>query len=282
MNTAVMGSKKIRRNVHRRTELKKPVATGAVVGGIAQGVGRTMLTLVQWAAGMVIIVCVSYGILSGYRWVTRHEFFSLKSLGISGGQRLSKEEIAALGGVQVGANVLGINIAEVQRRIAANEWVESVAVTRVLPDGLTIEIREREPAFLVRRDEHLFYADRKGQPIVSVGLEKFISLPLLEKEEGVAVCAGIGQLLEEISRNTLPFGMSQLAWLRQDSAEQYSLYLEKPRILVQLDGTDLQATLACLARLWADLENRGELDRAGFMFVMPGRAWIRLTPEHAL
>lgn len=281
MNTAVLG-RKARRNVPRRPERRKPVDGGAVVGSLAMGFGRTVLGVTRWFLGITFVVVVSFGILLAYRWVTAHEFFALANLNIQGGQRLSPQEIAAMGGVSVGTNVLGVNIAEVQRRIAASEWVESVSVTRVLPDGLIIDIKEREPAFLTRRDEQLYYADINGQPIAAVGVDKFISLPLLEHEDGVPVGQGIRQLLGEVSRNALPFGMSQIAWLRQDSAEQFSLFLEKPRILVQLDGVDLNATLVCLNRLWSDLEGRGELERTGFMFVMPGRAWIRLGADQKL
>jgi cell division protein FtsQ len=274
--------KKVRRNVPRKVDRRKPVKTGEVVGGVVLGLGRTVFTLTQWILGIGLLLAVSFAILLAYRWVTAHEFFALANLSIEGGKRLSAEEIAAMGGVGEGDNVLGINIADVQRRIAASEWVESVSVTRILPDGLTIEIREREPAFLTRRDEQLYYADINGQPIAAVGVDKFISLPLLEKEDGVAVGPGVRQLLEEVSRNALPFGMSQIAWLRQDSAEQFSLFLEKPRVLVQLDGTDLRATLACLVKLWADLEGRGELDRAALMFVTPERAWVRLNADQTL
>jgi cell division protein FtsQ len=281
MSTAVLG-KKVRRNVHRKTERRKPVETGAVVGGVFLGLGRTVFALTQWALGISVVLAVSFAILLSYRWVTAHEFFALTNLHIEGGRRLSSEEIAVLGGVHAGQNVLGINIAEVQRRIAASEWVESVSVTRILPDGLIIEIREHEPAFLVRRDEQLYYADASGQPIVAVGVEKFISLPLLEKEEGVPVGTGVRRLLEEVSRNALPFGMSQIALLRQDSAEQFSIFLERPRVLVQLDGTDLRATLACLGKLWADLDGRGELGRAALMFVTPERAWVRLNADQTL
>jgi len=281
MSSAVMG-RKVRRNVSKRTDRKRPVSKGAVVGGVFWGLGKTVVTLVQWALGIACVVAVSFGILFAYRWVTSHEFFALANLKIEGAQRLSAEEVAAMGGVQNGQNVLSVNIAEVQRRIAASEWVESVAVTRILPDGLTIDIREREPAFLVRRDEQLYYADVNGQPIAAVGVDKFISLPLLDKEDGVPVGPGIRELLDEVSRNSLPFGMSQIAWLRQDSAEQFSLFLEKPRVLVQLDGTDLHATLACLSKLWADLNNRGELESAASMFVMPGRAWVRLNADQTL
>ena len=281
MNTAVMG-KKIRRNVPRRKERKQPVSRTAVLGGFLLGLYRTVLALTRWTLGIAAVLIVSFGILFAYRWVTAHEFFALADLRIEGSQRLSAEEVAAMGGVAPGINVLNINIAEVQRRIAASEWVKSVGVTRVLPDGLVIEVSEREPAFLTRREEQLFYADVDGNIIAPVSVDKFISLPLLETEDGAQVGNGIKMLLGEVARNSLPFGMSQIAWLRQDSAEQFSIFLEKPRLLVQLDGADLGATLNSLNRLWADLGSRGELDRTAFMFVMPGRAWIRLHADQTL
>jgi cell division protein FtsQ len=281
VNTAVLG-KKIRRNVPRRKANKQPVNKGALLGGFLLGLCRTVLALTRWGLGMAVVVVVSFGILFAYRWVTAHEFFALSNLQIEGSHRLSREEIAQMGAVSAGQNVLSINIAEVQRRIAASEWIESVAVTRVLPDGLVIDVKEREPAFLTRRDEILYYADASGQTIAPVNVDKFISLPLLEMEDGMQVGSGIRMLLGEVARNSLPFGMSQIAWLRQDSAEQFSIFLEKPRVLVQLDGVDLSATLASLTRLWADLRHRGELDRTAFMFVMPGRAWIRQHADQTL
>ena len=118
--------------------------------------------------------------------------------------------------------------------------------------------------------------------MAAVGVDKFISLPLLDKEEGVPLGPGFVALLDEIGRNTLPFGMRQIAWIRQDSAEQFSLFLEGPRVLVQLDGKDLQATLACLIKLWADLERRGELDLTTSKFVMRGRAWVRFRAAQSV
>ena len=281
MNTAVIG-KKVRRNVPRRKVRKQPVDKGAMLGGLLLGLCRTVFALTRWGLGICAVVVVSFGILFAYWWVTTHEFFALADLRIEGSHRLDREEIAEMGGVSAGVNVLNINIAEVQRRIAASEWIESVAVTRVLPDGLIIDVKEREPAFLTRRDEQLYYADLSGQTIAPVNVDKFISLPLLEIEEGMQVGNGIRSLLGEVARNSLPFGMSQIAWLRQDSAEQFSIFLEKPRVLVQLDGVDLDATLTSLTRLWTDLRHRGELDRTAFMFVMPGRAWIRLHADQTL
>lgn len=274
MNTAVMG-KRIRRNVSRRTDLRRPVAKTEVVGGLLAGVGRAVGAVCRWMLAVIFLIGVSSAILLTYRWITEHEFFSLDKLEVRGAQRLSSDEIAAMGGVAPGCNILGLNIVDIQRRVAASEWIETVSVTRTLPDQLIIEVKERTPFFLVRRDDRLFYADITGQPIVGVGVDKFISLPLLDKEEGVPLGPGFMALLGEIGRNALPFGMSQIAWMRQDSAEQYSLFLERPRVLVQLDGKDLHAAVTCLTKLWADLEHRGELEMVTSMFVMPGRAWVR-------
>jgi cell division protein FtsQ len=281
VNTAVMG-RKARRNVSRKSDLRRPVGKGEVIGGLALDFGRVLGVVCRWALVVAFLVCVSTAILLAYRWVTEHDFFRLATLQVTGGQRLGSDEIAAMGGVTPGCNILDLNIAEIQRRIAASEWVESVSVSRILPDGLTIAIKERVPFFLVRRDARLFYADVTGQPIAAVGVDKFISLPLLDKEEGVSLGPGFVALLDEIGRNTLPFGMRQIAWIRQDSAEQFSLFLEGPRVLVQLDGKDLQATLACLIKLWADLERRGELDLTTSMFVMPGRAWVRFRAAQSV
>jgi cell division protein FtsQ len=245
---------------------------------MVMGFGRFLVVCVQCFLGLLFVLTVSFGILQGYRWITSHEFFRMETLIIQGGHRLDSDEIMALGGVSKGSNVLAINIAEVQRRIAASDWVESVSVTRILPGGLTIDIKEREPFFLVRRGDHLCYADAAGRIITPVSADKFISLPLLEKEEGVSVSSGVALLLDETARNALPFGMSQIAWVRQDSAEQFSLFLEKPRVLIQLDGTSLHDTLRSLIRLWTDLESQGELERTASMFVTPERAWIKLDP----
>lgn len=271
--------RKIRRNAYRKAELRRSANTAAIAGGLILGLARVLTTIVQWALGLTMVMVISLGILLAYRWVTSHDFFQLEKLQIEGGQRLSAEEIAALANVRSGMNVLEINIADVQRQIAASSWVESVSVTRVLPNGLVIEIKEHEPFFIVRRDDHLFYADAKGQPIVALSVDKFVSLPLLDKEDGVPVSAGIHELFEEIGRNTLPIGMQQIAWVRQDSAEQFSLLLEDPRVLVQLDGVDLPGTLSTLGKVWVDLQGRGEHNKIASMFVMPGRAWLRFYTE---
>lgn len=225
------------------------------------------------------MAATSLGILWGYRWVTGHELFQLRQVTVQGTQRFTPEEVAAMGNVQPGISVLDLNIAEVRARIAAHPWIREASVTRVLPDTVIIEISERRPVFLVPREGTFFYADVEGGPIAPVTPERFVSLPVLEKDDAVAVSAGLKQVLAAMERNQLPFGMHQVAWIRQESAEQYSFMIEKPRVLVQLDGRDVNAMVQSLGRLWQDLTQRGEMDKVASVFVMPGRAWISLKKD---
>ncbi|MDY0276112.1 MAG: FtsQ-type POTRA domain-containing protein [Desulfomicrobium sp.] len=274
--------RKIRRNAYRKTELCRPVSTVAVAGDLALGLGRVVVVILQWTVGLSVLVMISLGILLSYRWVTSHEFFRLEQLQIEGGQRLSSDEIAEMANIHPGLNLLEVNIADVQRQIAASHWVESVSVTRVLPNGLIVEIKEHQPFFMVRRGDRLFYADALGQPIAALSVEKFVALPLLDQEDGVPIGAGIHELFAEIARNTLPFGMQQIAWVRQDSPEQFTLFLEDPQVLIQVDGTDLPSTLTSLTKVWVDLAGRNELHKVKSIFAMPNRAWLKFYTEKML
>lgn len=265
------GGRRPRRNVSRQSE-GRSLSLSLGVGRL----GRLLVWMGGLVAGMALLGSVSLGILWGYRWVTGHELFRLQRLEIRGLQRLSAEEVAALGQVREGVSVLDINIAEVRARILSNPWVREVSVTRILPDQLVIDIVERRPAFLLPRDGALQYADSDGRPIAPVTPERFVSLPVLEKDDAVGISSGMREILAALERNELPFGMHQVAWIRQDSAEQYSFVVEKPRVVVQLDGRDVAAMLETLRRLWQDLTQRGEMDKVASVFVMPGHAWVTL------
>ncbi len=264
-----------RRNISH--ESRNPRRLGSSVW--VSGVGRGLRWVVGILVGMAVLGGVSFAILWGYRWVTGHELFQIQQLEVRGTQRLSPMEVAALGGVQVGASVLDLNIAEVRARIIANPWVREASVTRILPDRLIIEIAERRPVFLVPREGTFFYADAEGQPIAPVTPERFVSLPVLEKDGAVGVSQGLRQVLAAMERNELPFGMHQVAWIRQDSVEQYSFLLGRPRVLVQLDGRNVTTMVESLGRLWQDLEQRRELEKVASVFVMPGRAWITFRKD---
>lgn len=70
-------------------------------------------------------------------------FFKVETIRVTGNARYSTQTVAQASGMQQGDNLFLMNKYEVARRISAElPYVESVRITRTLPDALLIDIQE--------------------------------------------------------------------------------------------------------------------------------------------
>jgi len=97
------------------------------------------------------------------------EYLTIKTVTISSPQPLVREEIRSLLEGKKMGNILLLNIAQLQRSLEAHRWVREARVRKVFPSALKIEIREREPKALLRKDSYVLI-DEEG-----VELEKLDS-----------------------------------------------------------------------------------------------------------
>lgn len=104
---------------------------------------------------MFFIVCMVIGLgfltVMGYRTATASQFFDAKKIDVRGVERASKEEMEKIVVSQTErTGVWHADLAEIQARIEKLQFVKSVAVSRVLPDGVRVDIQERVPVALIR------------------------------------------------------------------------------------------------------------------------------------
>lgn len=227
---------------------------------------------------VVLVGGITFILLYSYRWVTRSSFFSLQEIVLNGNHYLSHDEVVARAGLDIGQNVLGLNIARVQAHLTEDPWVKSARVKRVLPDTLILTVREREAVFWVRSGTDLFYADRAGQAIGPVVPDKFISLPFLQMESDVEEDR---QVLEhfvgELQRRKFPFSDRDVAWVRMDPAGSISLFLEHNSLTIVLGSRELDQAAAYVNRVWMDLHTRNELGRTRMISVLGDRVWVEFS-----
>lgn len=227
---------------------------------------------------VVLVGGISFGLLYSYRWVTRSPIFTLREIDLRGNTYLSRDEVIAGAGLEVGQNVLALNIARVQSRLTENPWVASARVKRVLPDRLILTLAEREAAFWVRSGTDLFYADRFGEPIGPVEPDKFISLPFLVVEGGDrGESQALDDLIRQLQGRRFPFSDRDVAWVKVASTGMVSIFLEAHSMLVILDGREVRQAAAHVHRVWMDLLARNELSRARMITVFGGRAWVEFS-----
>ncbi len=120
----------------------------------------------------IISILFSLGFLGfmGYRTVTASSFFDVKAIEVRGIKRVPREEIEKI--VRSEAEVRGVwnaDLNEIRQNIEKITFVKTATVSRVLPNGLRINVTEREPKAVVRIDGGDFWADEDAVVISEVG-----------------------------------------------------------------------------------------------------------------
>lgn len=219
-----------------------------------------------FATGGVITVlalfigALSFGLVYTYRSLVSGEYFALKTLEVQGNSRLSSKQILEIAELTQGANTLALSIDAVEQALSLNPWVEKVSVTRVLPGGLIIRIREKTPAFWVLHQGALHYADAFGRIIAPVIPGKFASLPTLEVEPGAEeATAALPDLVKSLGDSQLPLNLASVSLVRLSAARGVEVYVEETRLKISIGLEEWLANLQRLCRTLDDLIRRGEL-----------------------
>lgn len=222
-------------------------------------------------AALVLTASLSLACLMGFRWATTHPFFSVTEIEIRGNARLDREHVLEAAEVAVGENIFELELADAEQRLAADPWVRNVMVKRVLPGHLQITIEEKQPAFWKAAGGKLVYVGASGEVIAPVQTDKFTSLPLLMAESGNRV--DTARIRAGFEAAGLPLDPGRAEWVRARGGE-IAMYFGEYDLTLALPAGDVTTPAVMFARVWKDLERRGEITRAASMKVMDGRVWV--------
>jgi cell division protein FtsQ len=140
---------------------------------------RFVATL-QLTLGAMLVIAASVAVAWGARrYLLSTPRFAVRTVEVEGTRRLSAAEVAKLGGVAVGANVLALDLEAARAAIAADPWVESAQVTRKLPATVRIAVVEREARALVNIGGELYLATRDGDLFKKTAPDDPYDLPVV-------------------------------------------------------------------------------------------------------
>jgi cell division protein FtsQ len=150
-------NKKIRRNRFLATDPEVSV------------VGSDFMTGLDFVLKFILLVLVltfsSLGLIFIHDFITQSTYFNLRSVTISGTERLTHSDILARSGIKIGDNILALNLKTARKRLSAHPWIRDAAVERHVPSTLSIKILEQKAiarASLSNSFEVLL--DLEGQP----------------------------------------------------------------------------------------------------------------------
>lgn len=117
-----------------------------------------------------ILGCLGFLGFMGYRTVTASQFFDVKKIDVRGLVHAAKGDIEKIVAAQTDrSGVWNADLNDIRQKVERLDYVKSAAVSRVLPDGVRVQLVERVPKAMVRLNGTDFWADDEGAIIAQVG-----------------------------------------------------------------------------------------------------------------
>ena len=129
-----MGRKQIRSNYYKNSAAKR-----------RNKIIQRFILCIKIGAVMTALLLVSFLFIFGYDFLTQSHYFRAESLSVTGAAKLSGKEVLNQARINKGENILSINLSMVRKRLLAHSWTAEAEVSRELPSGINIRIKEYEP-----------------------------------------------------------------------------------------------------------------------------------------
>jgi cell division septal protein FtsQ len=135
-------------------------------------------------AAVVLAAIVGCGVLYN------SSVFAVKRIEVVGAVHLTTQHVLTLAAVPADATLIRFPADAVAASVSADPWVESVAVSRVFPDGMRIRVTERVPVAVVSVPPASWLIDRSGSVIATASAVASGTLPVIVDVPGLDLKAG--------------------------------------------------------------------------------------------
>lgn len=154
--------------------------------------------------------------------------FEVKTFIVNGNRQLNKEDVISFSGLQAGANIFKINLAQSEEKLELVPLIKEVEITRSLPNKIVITVKERNAVALLPAENGFIKVDadgvylQKGQIASALPIITGISIKLNGPGKPVEA-EYLPSALKALSQLPRPLVM-KLSELNINQAGQLSLY----------------------------------------------------------
>jgi cell division protein FtsQ len=102
--------------------------------------------------GVMALVVTSGVFIVVYDYFTQTRHFQARRIVLTGQQRLSRPKVMEIAGIGMHTNILSVNLTTTRKRLLADPWIAAATVSREIPSGLTVHIREEIPLAILEME----------------------------------------------------------------------------------------------------------------------------------
>ena len=184
--------------------------------------------------GIVVVGLLLALVVMANRWSDREP---LRSIAVVGTLVLDSAEVAGQLAIPERASLSGIDLGELERRLAAHPFIRSGVIWRDA-EGLVVEIEERSPVAVAIMDGRAVYLDDRGTSLPFRFGVATPDVPLLEgiADRGVIDSVALAETIEVVRmiREGGSLLARQTSTITRDPTGEYSLRLVDGDVFVRL------------------------------------------------
>jgi cell division septal protein FtsQ len=245
----------------------------------------------RWLAGAFVASMLLAGALSLVcRGLAQSAWFQVVDIDIEGNNRLSKEQVLELSGVDIHSNLVSLSCRRVRERLTGNAWVAAAEVTRHWPNRLQIRVRERAPVAILNREGQLFYLDRQGLAFAPVLPADDLDYPVIsgagrdwsDAPGASAVLAEAMQFLRYAGGGNPNLPSQNISEINIGDPDCLVLYLMSRPFPIRLGRGEMKSKYERLARVLSGLYRRKEFGSIAYIDTeyRDGQILVGLTGGH--
>jgi cell division protein FtsQ len=255
----------LRREAPRAVATSFAWATWAIRAGLVIGLAAA-------SAGILRFGLHPADILPTIDQLTVKAGLGVNQIAVTGFKNTLSDDIFGALQIDKAGSILAYDATAARKRLESLDWVQSAQVTRALPDGLTVTIRERVPFAVWQHHQLMFLIDADGRTLEPTSRADHKQLPLVV---GTGADASAHEFLAELQRHPMILGRMEAAIRVADRRWDIELK-DAPRLLLPEEG--LRAALSKVEQLQAE-ERIFERRVAAIDLRVADRISVRVLPD---
>jgi cell division septal protein FtsQ len=222
-------------------------------------------------AGFVLtggVGLVSMIMIFAYFLVLGSPYFRVADPTITGCSRVTEKDVLALSEIKSDQNLFTLNKQKIIRKIMTNPWIEDATIRTELPGRIQIDIKERKPVALMRKDRALYYVDGKACAFKKLEDDEISEFPILtgfcrNGMDNVSLIRKCLDLLDFLAKHDGFPRLEHVSEVCGDETFGFSIFADNG-VKIRLGFGNYADKIKRLGPIMADLARR---NMVGFFFV---------------
>ena len=133
-------------------------------------------------------------------------FFRVKEIEVVNASDYSDQEIISASGIETGVNLFFVDRFSAASRIFADlPYMDTISITREMPDKIIIQAEGSAPAAWLRWDDEYWFIDRNGKMLGSTTAVKIAGYPEIRSLEPITAMVGEKMVVEGVNESRLAY-----------------------------------------------------------------------------